>query len=1167
MKQLSKKSAIAVLIMVLMLSFCIAFALTPLSTSKVLASTSSTLQIDKTAGIRIQEEPYGIRFKSTIGSDEYGENVGAKYGTLICPADYLEVATNDLVHDDALNGALNLYDPDAVYGENETFANYIVDISANPKYNEKDGLYEFYGALVNINEQNIARPFAARSYVAIPNGNGGYSYSYSEIFTSSIYSVATYSVVDKDFFDELEENEQKYLTDMIDSVNGNVDRFNSFDVSIDAEDKTALSVGDIINVTATVKINSSKYSAGYIELAVAPSIVGVVGGVEDETALEYVAPNQYKVATYGDFDIKATLGKTNVKVESVTGLSANSVKLLDLDNLDNGFLTGSTSYNAGLTGKISTLNGAQVTTVDGYDAFSYRAETNTGSFIGLTPEAGQYLKDGTWVVFDMKYVPSAGNSNTVPMINMITSTQTNLTHSVYFTQYRNITNYQRYEFHRIGDNPEDILVDTIPLVEYSVFDLDGETLTLTWDVDDIRRGANIWRKYAMKINADALTDEGKASFGIYFDLGGVPATINIKDMYLTNEPPYSVEISGVEDKTYSDGDKITLTASALKKGGVISGATPTLKVAKGNATISGNVLTVGYVDSIVEASYTVSGYTFRDFVTVKAYSYENLQVTGFDTSKTYTFNEEVTLSATADLGEQVGKTVEPLYELTSGSAVIDDNVVTNIVGEVVITANYKGLTYEINLKGQTIADLAVNLDTTKTYAYDEIVELTATATVDGVSGKVVTPTYTVTSGSAVVYTVDNKVYAKPGSGASTITATLAGLEQEVTFTGETESFMILGGDTEKGLNSKALAEAYLANGAGHKLDYVEGRYAIGYEEGVTGGHLTAKGFNLKDEILALMNKDCYVYIDMLVSGNGETRIPTSGTFFLDVPGTYLYGFEPQVNHAQQGSTFQWYNGDGDLVKWGDNNLKMGSRWLTIEVKASESESALFEISRYANWTTVWVSRIVVSEKQLILDKQAEVAQTRYLMDNYSSFDTYFFPDENQGGNFKDVDSSFTWVEDVAGRSAVKYTSTNNPNNYIGLWLGLKHYNYTTPAPIMPKYTHAYVSFYVPEGDVWNTSTYFYNAWKVSLPNINQSASGTISGITYQWYDDEGNALTSAPTSIIGEWVTVELIRDESVTGANFGIAKNTGGYTAGYNNDVYFSDIIFSNIKLLGVSE
>ena len=70
MKQLNKKSALTILWLVAVLSFSMFLALMPSSVKKAYAD-GSTLQISKTASIRLTEEPFGIRFKSSINVELY----------------------------------------------------------------------------------------------------------------------------------------------------------------------------------------------------------------------------------------------------------------------------------------------------------------------------------------------------------------------------------------------------------------------------------------------------------------------------------------------------------------------------------------------------------------------------------------------------------------------------------------------------------------------------------------------------------------------------------------------------------------------------------------------------------------------------------------------------------------------------------------------------------------------------------------------------------------------------------------------------------------------------------------------------------------------------------------------------------------------------------------
>ena len=124
---------------------------------------------------------YGLQFGTLIDYDEYvalnshNDENDITTGTIIVPASYVGTV------------ALTL---DALETSGKTYLNIVNDGFANAASVSSGGDYEFYGAIVNILDKNLARDFVAVGYMSFEVGE--YSYTlYTEVSEeTSIYEVA-----------------------------------------------------------------------------------------------------------------------------------------------------------------------------------------------------------------------------------------------------------------------------------------------------------------------------------------------------------------------------------------------------------------------------------------------------------------------------------------------------------------------------------------------------------------------------------------------------------------------------------------------------------------------------------------------------------------------------------------------------------------------------------------------------------------------------------------------------------------------------------------------------------------------------------------------------------------------------------------------------------------
>ncbi|MBQ8876105.1 MAG: hypothetical protein IJY63_00985 [Clostridia bacterium] len=153
---------------------CVSMGAKAIDVNAATTPTYATFKMQEGASVRVgnvKDEndvviDSGLRFCAEISADEYNAliGVGAKFGMIIAASDQLgDVELNEK----------NVFEDPLVYydGQENADASKIMVTNVRAEYADvdNDGAKEICGALTNIKESNLTRPFVGRAYVAIPS--------------------------------------------------------------------------------------------------------------------------------------------------------------------------------------------------------------------------------------------------------------------------------------------------------------------------------------------------------------------------------------------------------------------------------------------------------------------------------------------------------------------------------------------------------------------------------------------------------------------------------------------------------------------------------------------------------------------------------------------------------------------------------------------------------------------------------------------------------------------------------------------------------------------------------------------------------------------------------------------------------------------------------------
>ncbi|MBO5027714.1 MAG: hypothetical protein J6C79_04240 [Clostridia bacterium] len=153
---------------------CVSMGAKAIDVNAATTPTYATFKMQEGASVRVgnvKDEndvviDSGLRFCAEISADEYNAliGVGAKFGMIIAASDQLgDVELNEK----------NVFEDPLVYYDGQENADtskiMVTNVRAEYADVDNDGAKEICGALTNIKESNLTRPFVGRAYVAIPS--------------------------------------------------------------------------------------------------------------------------------------------------------------------------------------------------------------------------------------------------------------------------------------------------------------------------------------------------------------------------------------------------------------------------------------------------------------------------------------------------------------------------------------------------------------------------------------------------------------------------------------------------------------------------------------------------------------------------------------------------------------------------------------------------------------------------------------------------------------------------------------------------------------------------------------------------------------------------------------------------------------------------------------
>ncbi len=593
---------------------------------------------------------YGIRFQASVASKV--EN--ATYGMEIIPADLKESGT-----------------PVETVGALKAV----------------EGGYEYYGAIVNLKQENLTRPYVARAFYDVEGAERQYIGDWSE--AKAIFSVATQAIADEDT-PVAPEHIETLKTSIVDVVmdETNAGYYAVKDVAISADG--ALADDSVITVSATA-VNTAN---ALRTLPVYPTslVAADSDGSEIEGALTQVSgtENQYTVNFGGaaSMNVQVKVGDTVVSTQTLT---AATVLISNAEELVN-FVTTATTENAVLTNDIDMAGVAFKT---GSNVFSGTFDGKGHAITNLT------LTGSTQGLF---YQLCSSRNETATIRNLSLHGTLNATNSGFLAQRSNGNVVLQYLTVDVTmSNPESFQGTLIGMTYASAWATIRNCVVRTNDLNDAQ-GYLIGRLYGGGANIDnenypcqfIVADENDLAIGNC-------ATSTTRDEYNTTAAKTEYLATDLGSGYYGEGSDLTVDVSS------VTGGVGTLYVngVKTTNTVAANKLTVKAADmpkvageiSIVilsadgESVYTAS----KTFVVKESYITTPAQLVNFLSTAT---TETAVLGNDIDMSE----TVFPKSDSTvTFSGTFDGN--GHAIKNLTINSDQTGLFY--SLGGATIKNVAI----------------------------------------------------------------------------------------------------------------------------------------------------------------------------------------------------------------------------------------------------------------------------------------------------------------------------------------------------------------------------------------------------------------------------------------------------------------------------
>ena len=317
------------------------------------------------------------------------------------------------------------------------------------------------------------------------------------------------------------------------------------------------------------------------------------------------------------------------------------------------------------------------------------------------------------------------------------------------------------------------------------------------------------------------------------------------------------------------------------------------------------------------------------------------------------------------------------------------------------------------------------------------------------------------------------------------------------------------------------------------------------------------------------------------------------TYFFINGNQYFYFFSSYnddsmtTNPEMKNTDWQWYDMGGTAITQTLRSGHHAGRWLTLEIKLQDlGTNARLVLNKYPGYEAqnMYISSVVISKTRLIEEKQAANAEVLHILDSEAALENYWMAGVDS--QTKESYSEFTWVENVAGRGAVKYHSLTTDSTPLLLDTIYKTAGYDL---LISKYNYMYLDFYYEEGGKWASPTIITD-FQGSTPYLAQYANSAryesersklesaAKGETvvvdlpfdYQWYIDANNdgvleplADTDSPMLYYGVWVTLEICIPETLKSHDIWIEKYPGETNEA--SDLYISNVRLSKNSLTGI--
>ncbi len=354
MKKFVKRITLATLAGVGMLA-CVGAGAANLTASADTTAPVLAVELEQKASVRTTGE-MGIRFKATVENvaeiNAYYGDGDVVYGMLIAPADYLTEGKTL-----AFGGGLTEWT-----GEGSATGMY-KKAEATPNENG-----EIYGSFIGIQENNYSRPFAARAYIGVrADENAEWTYTYSDVYSRAVYTVASYAVLDgTDYPDEVD----AYLGGVVTKVQETYD-----DLSVDLGATEFDGTNNVVTPNATVSNGTRTLETGV--------------AIESDNMTK-IDTTTYEVDTLGDFTATASIGETAITLEN---LSCNTVVANNVD----GDIYPSQVEGVTVTSTATLCNAQGRTNVIKWGGTG----TYTASALHFADPVAKNMKAGTYISFDI----------------------------------------------------------------------------------------------------------------------------------------------------------------------------------------------------------------------------------------------------------------------------------------------------------------------------------------------------------------------------------------------------------------------------------------------------------------------------------------------------------------------------------------------------------------------------------------------------------------------------------------------------------------------------------------------------------------------------------------------------------------------------------------------